>query len=928
MITNLCHMDRRRVYGWVGLLALTIGVVNQVQAQQVLPPDPKSEVLIAESFEGEFEPVKPSDRARLSGTYPRSAAVRFNSDWADVAVAVGPTPSSAGDGETALRMRVDEVIKGAAQLLILGPIPLEDDAELRLSFRVLGGGQKVHVRLREHHEPGRRPYRLLTQQIAQTRNEWTRVELVFTPPQNPHGGELELRFTQPGEYILDDFELTVVRRDTAAERRALAGQNLLYASSQPAGLTAAWNFRPTVSVAADRLGPTGVAPLRLHVGEDPQAPEESLFVGTVPTTLSGKFTFSFWAKADGSGPRAIQARLYPVHERVSWEPPFSRNIQLTAEWQRVSHTVELPSALEGFHLFSIVAMGHGPDVLVDGLMVEAGERASPFARTAPVELGLTSDRPLGVHYEDESIRVELSAWGELEQVAHAEVRLVDALGQDHTRRVALDSAQAAAETSRGVIASVVSFGLDTLPFGPMRIEARAFDGRDQAVTGVEELILHKVRRPRFEGKFRPDSPFGVHLWPESDQEIEAAARLGFRWARLFHGPDWPTVEPSPGVFDWRTLDRMLDRLEPHGFGFLAILGTTPHWARPPGRGLDTLSEYWAAKAVPHDTQAYADYVERLAQRYAGRIHAYEPWNEPFWARFFLNKVVDGQHVRGTPQQYADLHRAAAGAIRRHDPEALVIWNTGSAFERENVRENDRRIAKEGLLDSAFTDVLTFHDYESMTVPAGFLGDLASTRHPDAVRELATAFDRPGIPRWDSESGMPPSVPTCNFYQHAAPYGRHDRSLETADHLVRVYVSRLSAGVDKWFLYSFSQRRGFTSTFDMLGPDGHLPLFGSVLSNLFWHLEGKGFDAVVALPEGTHAYVFRDDERAVAVLLPSAAGASRLRLDLRDAPAVARDWFGNPLQTHGGSLGRRPVYLTLPSEIDPTIFLKSAIRSDQ
>ena len=782
------------------------------------PADGSPVELARETFEGAFVPVAAGETADLDGTYPAGSPVALDSGWATIDASFGPVPADGGEGETALAVEVDSVTDGAAMLLIRGPLPMGDDVELRLSMLVLGGGQGFDVNLREVYDEDR-GYNVLSRRTVTTANEWQRAEIAFPPAANPHGGEIELRFTRPGQYRIDDVRLVAVRRDREAMRAELAGRNLLYASSQPAGRTAAWNFGTGTATDPDApLGPTGVAPIRVAA---PDGGHESLYL-SVPTEVGGTFTFSFHARtADGSGaePGKLGARLYPNLADPWWVGPYVTNVEVSGDWRRYSHTVELPPAGEGFHVAELVLAAGGPDVLIDGLMVEAGDEAGPFVRAAPVELGITADKPLGVHYEDEPVALELNGWGDVGAAAAVSVTTYDASGDVHRQEVELP------EPQDGVASAAVTLGGD-LPLGPVRVEAVAVDSGGGEVSPTEEIVLHRVRRPRRAGEFLPDSPFGVHLWPGRPDAADAAARLGFRWVRAFEGVDWPSVEPREGEYRWETMDRQLADLEPHGFGVMGILGTTPEWARADVPGAEAFGGYWVKKVKPADPAVYGRYVAAVAERYAGRVHAYEPWNEPFWARFFVGDVAGGERVRGTPADYAALHTAAADAVREHAPGTLMVWNTGGAYEREDARANDRAIAALGLLDPKYTDVITVHDYGGSSAPAGFPGDLASTKHPEAAQALLREFGRPEVPVWDSESGLPPGQPTGNLYRHAVPAGREATTLDQADNLVRVYVSRLAAGLDKWFLYTFSARTAYRPTYDLLAPDGHVPAFGS------------------------------------------------------------------------------------------------------
>ncbi|HEV7302069.1 MAG TPA: hypothetical protein VGN72_22220 [Tepidisphaeraceae bacterium] len=897
--------------------------------QPATRPAADASVLASQDFEGPFAPVQGSETAKLTGSFPADTkSLRIDSNWATIAADFAAAAGTGGQEETALAIEVREVTEGAVMLLVPGPIPLDGASEINVSFLLRGGGQPVVVNLRETHAPNRK-WNVIAGRTVTSTNEWQRAEVRFPPANNEHGGQIELRFARAGDYLIDDLRVTAVRRDAEAERAALAGRNLLDASSQPAGATAAWSVPPQVRADPGQTGPTGVAAMRFDVDGPTHGQNTSVYL-SVPTEVGGPYTLSFWARKDGPGQSSVQARLYPDDAQPWWAPQYSKSYELGDEWRRITHTATLPSAAEGFHVAELVVKGAGPDVLVDGLMVEVGTSASDFVRAAPVELGLTDAVPLGVHYEDEPIEFGVHAWGKLSTLDHVRLTLTDGLGQMTEVRA---DPKSDADGTGGTAKATVTVDAATMAFGPLLVQARAFDASGQPISPFEELVAHKIRRPWAAGRFLADSPFGVHVWHDSTEQIDAAARLGFRWARLFDVLEWPTVEPKQGTFDWSKPDDLVEELEGHGFGMMAILGLTPEWARKAG-DFASIDGYWVKKVVPADVEQYARYVGKVVERYKGRIDVYEPWNEPFWARFFVTDFRDGAKVRGTPAEYAALHKAAADAVRAADPDALVGWNIGGAYDTEDARENDRRIAALGVLEPKYTDVLTVHDYGGVTAPAGFPGDVASTKHPKAAVALAEEFGRPGLPVWDGESGMPPAHAKGSWYEHAAPFGRRVAALDQADQLVRVYVSRLAAGEAKWFLYTFSARTAYRPTYDMLAADGHLPPFGSTLSNLFWHLEGLGFAGHFSPTDGVEAYHFegrRPGEKeggsegeaaSVVVLLPR---SGEITLNAVPADVAVRDWYGNDLAV-GARLSGRPAFVSLPAGVDAQARVAALLRA--
>ena len=96
------------------------------------------------------------------------------------------------------------------------------------------------------------------------------------------------------------------------------------------------------------------------------------------------------------------------------------------------------------------------------------------------------------------------------------------------------------------------------------------------------------------------------------------------------------LERSPGSWDFSTLDTRVANAASQGASVLLVLGHPPAWAatRP------DLSAYGGSPSPPEDVSAWRTYVRTVAQRYAGRIEAYEIWNEPNLTQFWADSPED------------------------------------------------------------------------------------------------------------------------------------------------------------------------------------------------------------------------------------------------------------------------------------------------
>ena len=160
------------------------------------------------------------------------------------------------------------------------------------------------------------------------------------------------------------------------------------------------------------------------------------------------------------------------------------------------------------------------------------------------------------------------------------------------------------------------------------------------------------------GKTIPKTFFGMHVLSEQNWG-KAPKTFGAR--RLWDtGVTWVNLEPQKGTWNFRTLDREVDETVAAGIQVLLTLGQTPPWAtsQPTVKG----NHGYGAPAPPTDLQDWDTYVQTVAERYKGRISAYELWNEPYYKGFYT----------GTIPQLTELAGRAYKIIKSVDPEATVV----------------------------------------------------------------------------------------------------------------------------------------------------------------------------------------------------------------------------------------------------------------
>jgi len=155
----------------------------------------------------------------------------------------------------------------------------------------------------------------------------------------------------------------------------------------------------------------------------------------------------------------------------------------------------------------------------------------------------------------------------------------------------------------------------------------------------------------------PEYGMQAFLWwrPEvASRDLQVIRDAGFTWVKVGFG--WRDIEgAAKGAFDWSRTDLIVQLANEIGLDLVVRIDHQPQWA---GGG-------FPSNGPPDDYQDLADFLAAVAERYRGRIRAYEVWNEPNLAREWGGRLPD-------PGKYAELLRLSYAAIKDADPNAMVI----------------------------------------------------------------------------------------------------------------------------------------------------------------------------------------------------------------------------------------------------------------
>jgi hypothetical protein len=160
----------------------------------------------------------------------------------------------------------------------------------------------------------------------------------------------------------------------------------------------------------------------------------------------------------------------------------------------------------------------------------------------------------------------------------------------------------------------------------------------------------------------PEYSVQAFMWyrPEiADRDMNQIKAMGFTWVKQQFA--WRDIEGAKkGAFDWSHPDEIIYRANVQGLDVLARMDNAPDWAAP-----GCFDPATASMGPARNLKDWTDFLTAFATRYKGRVRAYQIWNEPNLAREWCKQPPN-------PEQYVQLLKASYQAIKRADPNALVI----------------------------------------------------------------------------------------------------------------------------------------------------------------------------------------------------------------------------------------------------------------
>jgi hypothetical protein len=199
------------------------------------------------------------------------------------------------------------------------------------------------------------------------------------------------------------------------------------------------------------------------------------------------------------------------------------------------------------------------------------------------------------------------------------------------------------------------------------------------------------------GQYSADPWFPAPAVASADKILRAVAPLQNQ-----HIMGWgaENPEPSPGVFDWSTLDGRIDLIRHTGAQPVITLCCAPDWMKG---GLPGSTD-WSKLEVAPTRAHYADFAAlaaKVADRYRG-VHYFQVWNE-------LKGFYDADRNDWDYEAYTDLYNAVYDAVKAVRPDAQLggpyapmdSWLDGDVSHPSDVQ------GPWGVVDQRPLDVITY-----------------------------------------------------------------------------------------------------------------------------------------------------------------------------------------------------------------------------
>ena len=240
----------------------------------------------------------------------------------------------------------------------------------------------------------------------------------------------------------------------------------------------------------------------------------------------------------------------------------------------------------------------------------------------------------------------------------------------------------------------------------------------------------------------------------------------------------PIGTSKNNVSSWTKYDQIVDQADALGIQIIARLDKPPRWARANAPNLDQFPD-----GPPDNYADYASFVATFVNRYRGRVHYIQIWNEPNLQGEWGGQPID-------PAKFTELLKVAYTAAKSADPSITVLMPGLAPTDQTGPTNLSDLLFFQGMYDAGaknYFDIATVMVYGYGYSPADRRVEFARDNfsRPIQTHEIMVKNGDANKAVWAAEYGWV-SLPS-DWSGDPSPWGKPVSQQKQADYLYQGYL---------------------------------------------------------------------------------------------------------------------------------------------
>lgn len=300
------------------------------------------------------------------------------------------------------------------------------------------------------------------------------------------------------------------------------------------------------------------------------------------------------------------------------------------------------------------------------------------------------------------------------------------------------------------------------------------------------MLLPASAYARETGGGIPLTFFGLHIHRADQGTAWPSVPFG-SWRLWDAYVTWADIQPTPTRWEFSRLDRYVDLATRHSVDILLPLANTPRWAA--SRPNEDSAYKQGNASEPRNIEDWRRYVTTIGERYKGRIHNYEIWNEPNIRH----------HYSGSIDRLVELTCEASRILKAIDSRNVIVSPGSTAGASDHINYLNRFLAKGG---KNCIDVVGHHFYVPNSSPEAMVPLIRK------VRAVMASHGISQFPLWNTETGW--WIANNDGSTEDETYAkkgwiRLDRNTDAQQYLEKAFLISRAEGIQRFYWYSWDNR---------------------------------------------------------------------------------------------------------------------------